>query len=79
MYAQRIEGDTWKGEKMEKDKVDKMSGWCSLSLATASLQYWSYPLDQQIGQLYELMQAIRKQELEGNDLEYEPDKWKVIT
>ena len=71
---------------MEKDKVDKMSGWCSLSLATASLHanstsrvLISYPLDQQIRQLYELMQAIQKQELEGNDPEYEPDKWKVIT
>ena len=74
MYAQRIEGDTWKGEKIEKNKVDKMSGWCSLLLATASLQYWSYSLDQQIGQLYELMQAIRKQELEENDPEYEPNK-----
>ena len=71
---------------MEKYKVDKMSGWCSLSLAIASLHAHStsrvlisYPLDQQIGQLYELMQVIRKQELEKNDPEYEPDKWKVIT
>lgn len=60
LYAQRIEGDTWKGGKMEKDKVDKMT-------------------DQQIGQLYELMQAIRKQELEENDPEYEPDNKKAIT
>ncbi|KAF1956738.1 ACN9-domain-containing protein [Byssothecium circinans] len=44
-YAQIVEGDSWKGEKMDKTKIDKMS-------------------DQQIGQLYELMQAIRKQELE---------------
>lgn len=35
--------------------------------------------DQQIGQLYELMQAIRKQELEENDPEYESDNKKVIT
>ncbi|OCL01684.1 putative ACN9 family domain-containing protein [Glonium stellatum] len=55
LYAQHIEGDTWKGAKMEKDKIDKMS-------------------DQQIGQLYELMQAIRKQEFEENDPEHEPDK-----
>ena len=86
MYAQRIERDTWKGEKMEKNKVDKMSGWCSLLLATASLHanstlrvLISYPLDQQIEQLYKLMQAIRKQKLEGNDPEYEPDKGKIIT
>lgn len=34
---------------------------------------YSY-LDQQIGQLYELMQAIRKQELEENDPEYKPEE-----
>ncbi|KAF2144685.1 uncharacterized protein K452DRAFT_222858 [Aplosporella prunicola CBS 121167] len=48
MYAQQIEGDSWRGEKLDKSKLDKMS-------------------DQQIGQLYELMQAIRKQELEDDD------------
>ncbi|KAK8218194.1 acetate non-utilizing protein, partial [Phyllosticta capitalensis] len=42
MYAQQLEGNSWRGEKMDKSKIDKMS-------------------DQQIGQLYELMQAIRKQ------------------
>ena len=26
MYAQQIEGDTWKGEKLDKSKIDKMSG-----------------------------------------------------
>lgn len=26
MYAQAIEGDSWKGEKMDKAKIDKMSG-----------------------------------------------------
>ncbi|KAF2000333.1 ACN9-domain-containing protein [Amniculicola lignicola CBS 123094] len=30
--------------------------------------------DQQIGQLYELLQAIRKQELEDNDPEFKPDE-----
>ncbi|OSS46328.1 hypothetical protein B5807_08673 [Epicoccum nigrum] len=50
MYAQAIEGDTWKGEKMDKAKIDKMS-------------------DQQIGQLYELMQAIKKQEMEEAEAE----------
>ncbi|MCJ1331869.1 acetate non-utilizing protein 9 [Thelotrema lepadinum] len=43
MYAQRIEGNNWKDEKLDKAKIDKMS-------------------DQQIGQLYELMQAIQKQD-----------------
>lgn len=42
MYAQKVEGDSWKGEKLDKGKIDKMS-------------------DQQLGQMYELMQAIRKQ------------------
>lgn len=26
MYAQSIEGDQWEGEKMDKGKIDKMSG-----------------------------------------------------
>ncbi|KAF2207400.1 hypothetical protein CERZMDRAFT_11607, partial [Cercospora zeae-maydis SCOH1-5] len=47
-YAQQIEGEQWRGERMERGKVEKMS-------------------DEQIAQMYELMQAIRKQELEDND------------
>ncbi|RMY73759.1 hypothetical protein D0862_14231 [Hortaea werneckii] len=47
-YAQQIEGENWRGEKMDKSKVDKMS-------------------DQQIGQLYELMNSIRERELAEND------------
>ncbi|KAJ8128342.1 hypothetical protein O1611_g5289 [Lasiodiplodia mahajangana] len=41
LYAQTIEGDSWKGEKLDPAKVEKMS-------------------DQQIGQMYELMKAIKK-------------------
>jgi len=26
MYAQALEGDTWKGEKMDKGKIEKMNG-----------------------------------------------------
>ena len=26
MYAQKIEGDSWRGEKIDKGKIDKMSG-----------------------------------------------------
>lgn len=26
MYAQQIEGENWRGEKMDKTKIDKMSG-----------------------------------------------------
>ncbi|EEH38139.2 acetate non-utilizing protein [Paracoccidioides lutzii Pb01] len=42
-YAQKLEGDTWQGEKLDKAKIDKMS-------------------DQQIGQLYELMNAIKSKD-----------------
>ncbi|KAG7006371.1 hypothetical protein G7Y79_00015g039610 [Physcia stellaris] len=48
MYAQKIEGESWRGEKIDKGKIDKMS-------------------DQQLGQLYELMQAIQKTAREGDD------------
>lgn len=54
-YAQQVEGENWRGERMDKGKVDKMS-------------------DEQIAQMYELMQAIRKQELEENDPEYKHGK-----
>ncbi|KAL4887192.1 hypothetical protein BJY04DRAFT_213146 [Aspergillus karnatakaensis] len=47
LYAQKLEGDAWIGEKLDKGKLDKMS-------------------DQQLGQLYELMQAIRNEEGEGD-------------
>ncbi|OAX78748.1 acetate non-utilizing protein 9, mitochondrial [Emergomyces africanus] len=43
LYAQKLEGDTWRGEKLDKAKLDKMS-------------------DQQIGQLYELMNALKKKD-----------------
>ncbi|GCB20517.1 succinate dehydrogenase assembly factor 3, mitochondrial [Aspergillus awamori] len=46
LYAQKLEGDAWIGEKLDKSKLDKMS-------------------DQQIGQLYELMQAIQNKDGEG--------------
>jgi hypothetical protein len=53
LYAQQVEGETWRDGKLEKDKIDKMS-------------------DQQIGQLYELMQAIREQEAEASNQAPEP-------
>ncbi|KAI9926722.1 hypothetical protein ASPWEDRAFT_120973 [Aspergillus wentii DTO 134E9] len=43
LYAQKLEGDQWAGDKLDKAKVDKMS-------------------DQQLGQLYELMQAIKNKD-----------------
>ncbi|PLB55661.1 ACN9-domain-containing protein [Aspergillus steynii IBT 23096] len=48
LYAQKLEGDSWAGEKLDKAKLDKMS-------------------DQQLGQLYELMQAIRNRDGEGEE------------
>ncbi|KAJ4319375.1 hypothetical protein N0V94_003965 [Neodidymelliopsis sp. IMI 364377] len=50
MYAQALQGDSWRGEKMDKAKIDKMS-------------------DQQLGQLYELMQTIKKQNSEDAEAE----------
>ncbi|KAI9851870.1 MAG: acetate non-utilizing protein 9 [Vezdaea acicularis] len=47
MYAQKLEGDSWKGETLDRGKIDKMS-------------------DQQLGQLYELMTAIREKERQGD-------------
>ncbi|KAL4957041.1 hypothetical protein BDW69DRAFT_157303 [Aspergillus filifer] len=48
LYAQKLEGDTWKGEKLDKAKLDKMS-------------------DQQLGQLYELMQTIQNKNGDGEE------------
>ncbi|KAK9773687.1 putative t-SNARE coiled-coil-like protein [Seiridium cardinale] len=50
LYAQKIEGDSWKGEKIDQSKIEKMS-------------------DQQMGQMYELMRAIRNraQEDDGDE------------
>ncbi|KAL4791020.1 hypothetical protein BDV19DRAFT_371287 [Aspergillus venezuelensis] len=48
LYAQKLEGDMWKGEKLDKAKLDKMS-------------------DQQLGQLYELMQTIQNKNGDGKD------------
>ncbi|SZF03070.1 unnamed protein product [Blumeria hordei] len=43
LYAQKLEGNSWIGEKMDPTKVEKMS-------------------DEQMGQMYELMMAIRRKE-----------------
>ena len=51
-YGQKLEGDSWKGETLDKSTVDKMS-------------------DLQLGQLYELMQAIQRRGKESADEELE--------
>ncbi|KAL4979032.1 hypothetical protein BDW66DRAFT_128411 [Aspergillus desertorum] len=43
LYAQKLEGNSWIGEKLDQGKLDKMS-------------------DQQLGQLYELMQTIQNKD-----------------
>ena len=47
-----LEGDDWKGQKLDQELLDKMS-------------------DQQIGQMYELMQAIQKRGVESADEDFE--------
>ena len=65
LYAQKVEGESWVGEKIEAGKIDKMSGNLHLSMLLKGL--WLIGVDQQLGQMYELMQAIRKRELEDNE------------
>ncbi|KAG5979262.1 hypothetical protein E4U55_005373 [Claviceps digitariae] len=48
LYAQKIEGDAWIGEKVDQAKLQKMS-------------------DEQIQQLYDLMQAIKHRDGDGSD------------
>lgn len=70
LYAQKIEGDSWRGEKLDRGKIEKMSG--KLILVSAWwLAGWLMLLgtDQQMGQLYELMKAIRTRDLKGEDEE----------
>lgn len=48
-YAEAIEGDSWKEEKLDLEKLSKMS-------------------DEQIVQLYELMQATKDEASEYGDI-----------
>jgi len=70
MYAQKLEGDSWRGEKLDSGKIDKMSGMLSLTrwLLQRTLELTA-TADQQLGQLYELMQAIQKGERERGDVD----------
>ncbi|KAG5962905.1 hypothetical protein E4U30_006298, partial [Claviceps sp. LM220 group G6] len=47
LYAQKIEGDSWIGQKVDETKLQKMS-------------------DEQIQQLYDLMQAIKNRGEDGS-------------
>ena len=60
MYAQQIEGQSWVGEKLDKGKIEKMSGTNDAIGLDSQLLTLPPCSDQQLGQLYELMQAIQK-------------------
>jgi hypothetical protein len=63
MYVQQIEGDSWRGSKFDKSKLDKMSGEHFRRLFFVCANDC---VDEQIVQLYELMQAIKKQDEESD-------------
>lgn len=68
MYAQKLEGDSWRGEKLDSGKIDKMSGMRpKLTLLYPESMALTAATDQQLGQLYELMQTIQKGERERGD------------
>lgn len=85
-YVQQIEGEAWRGERMDRGKVDKMSGMffprfegadCGVgSGVTCSADLRLRREDEQIAQMYELMNAIRERELAENDPEFDPTKGK---
>ena len=65
MYAQQLEGNSWHGEKIDKQKIDKMSGMLGVPSYISDLLKTT--IDQQIGQLYELLQEIKKRGRQGDD------------
>lgn len=64
LYAQKLEGDNWAGEKLDKSKLDKMSGMLEVPGQAFGLAN-NVAADQQLGQLFELMQAIRNNDGDG--------------
>jgi hypothetical protein len=68
LYAQKIEGDAWLGEKLDQGKISKMSGTLLSSFMDGERRYADLRgTDEQLGQLYELMRAIQKRGTEGDD------------
>jgi hypothetical protein len=67
MYVQQIEGDSWRGSKFDKSKLDKMSGEHDNSPDLTHCKT-DVGVDEQVAQLYELMQAIKKHEEENDDM-----------
>jgi hypothetical protein len=68
LYAQKIEGDAWLGEKLDQGKIEKMSGAFSPSHKQVNVAL-TQQTDEQLGQLYELMKAIQKRGTEGHESE----------
>lgn len=69
LYAQKIEGDSWVGEKLDPAKVEKMSGaylaaapLTGVGAASLAVNGKTNALssDQQLGQLYELSRSHSK-------------------
>lgn len=58
-YGQQLEGEDWKGQKIDANLLDKLS-------------------DQQVGQMYELMQAIQKRGRDSVDEEEEENLLRAI-
>jgi hypothetical protein len=56
---------------MDKAKIDKMSGTSFISSMTRDNDILTACPDEQIAQMYELMQAIRKQELEASEADFQ--------
>lgn len=67
LYAQKLEGDNWAGEKLDKSKLDKMSGMVVDLSWPFGVADHCVAADQQIGQLFELMQAVRNKDGEGEE------------
>lgn len=63
LYAQKLEGSQWQGEKLDKSKLDKMSGTLFLIFvvlwSNRVTNYVNFAIDQQLGQLLELMEALK--------------------
>jgi hypothetical protein len=70
LYAQKIEGDAWLGEKLDQGKISKMSGTVIFSFMDGERGCADLMgTDEQLGQLYELMRAIQKRGTEGDGSE----------
>lgn len=63
LYAQQVEGDSWIGAKIDQGKLAKMSGKWPKNAFDMGRRLTR--TDEQIAQLYELMQSIQNRGKEG--------------